>query len=283
MKEIEIFTTVYVSNIAAKIKLLLEKLDYVVSLYNRKLTDHDISRIDKENKILFLLCVQWLTSDLSVPLPKNKYIIYQLEQLDRADNIHLNNTYMEELYENALFIFDYSKINLNYYNNSVKDKVSFLFPPVVNFKLKPPNKIYDVLFYGSVSPRRNQLLVYLTKMGINLKVVNNVFGAELQDLIGQSKIVLNVRYSDSQILETCRINEIVMSPDTYIVSEIPASIEFYTSIYKNRIKFVEFNFNKIFKLINTILKIYYLKKIDLFDPNIIDNITLSSLRLLDTM
>jgi len=61
-----------------------------------------------------------------------------------------------------------------------------------------------------------------------------------------------------------------MCPDTYIICENAEFLHFFKSIYKTRIKFVEFNYHKIYKLIITILKIYYFKKIEKFDNNIID-------------
>ena len=237
-----------------------------------------------DNTVFFLFCPQWLTSNLSLPLPPKKYILYQLEQLDRTDNIHIINNYMENLYSDSLHIFDYSDINLQYYNSKYQNKISLLFPPVVNNKLQNDNiqKVYDVLFYGNISQRRNELLLFLNKNGINLKVVNKAFGNNLQELISQSKIVLNVRYSDSKILETCRLNEIIDNKSVYIISEYPENIKDFIDIYKNRILFIEYDKIKILKMIQIILNLYENKRPPVYDTTKIDEITLSNLQILNT-
>ena len=275
MKYIDIFTTKYVINIANMIKVLLEKMDYSVTLNIRNINIEDIQLVNEfEDRKMFILCIQWLVNK-DIILPKDKYIIYQLEQRDQSNDKHINNNFLETLYSNAYHIFDYSKLNLLFYKNQTN--VSYLLPPASIYKNSFPKK-YDLLFCGNINPRRNDLLVKIHNMGINLKVVTNVFGENLLKLISESKILLNIRYSDSKILETCRLHDAIMSSGTYIISEYPGSKYDDINIYEKRIHFTEFDHNKIIILIKTILNIYPLKKIHELDIHKINNITSQNLK-----
>jgi len=275
MKYIDIFTTKYVINIANMIKILLEKMDYSVTLNVRSINIEDIKIVNQsEDRKMFIFCIQWLVNK-DINLPKNKYIIYQLEQRDQSNDKHINNNFLEKLYSNAYHIFDYSKLNLLFYKNH--SNVSYLLPPASIYKDKLSKK-YDVLFCGNINQRRNDLLVKIHNMGINLKVVTNVFGENLLKLVSESKILLNIRYSDSKILETCRLHDAIMSKGTYIISEYPGTQYDDINIYEKRIHFTEFDHNKIILLIKTILNIYSLKKIDDFDIDKINNITYKNLK-----
>jgi hypothetical protein len=275
MKYIDIFTTKYVINIANMMKILLEKMDYSVTLNVRSINIEDIKIVNQsEDRKMFIFCIQWLVNK-DINLPKNKYIIYQLEQRDQSNDKHINNNFLEKLYSNAYHIFDYSKLNLLFYKNH--SNVSYLLPPASIYKDKLSKK-YDVLFCGNINQRRNDLLVKIHNMGINLKVVTNVFGENLLKLVSESKILLNIRYSDSKILEKCRLQDAIMSKGTYIISEYPGTKYDDINIYEKRIHFTEFDHNKIILLIKTILNIYSLKKIDDFDIDKINNITYKNLK-----
>jgi hypothetical protein len=250
-------------------------MDYSVTLNVRSINIEDIKIVNQsEDRKMFIFCIQWLVNK-DINLPKNKYIIYQLEQRDQSNDKHINNNFLEKLYSNAYHIFDYSKLNLLFYKNH--SNISYLLPPSSIYKDKLSKK-YDVLFCGNINQRRNDLLVKIHNMGINLKVVTNVFGENLLKLVSESKILLNIRYSDSKILETCRLHDAIMSKGTYIISEYPDTKYDDINIYEKRIHFTEFDHNKIILLIKTILNIYSLKKIDDFDIDKINNITYKNLK-----
>jgi len=115
-----------------------------------------------------------------------------------------------------------------------------LIPPVVEFpKSRLPfvivTKVCDVLFCGYINSRRESILNELTRAGYNVLHVTNVFGTSLTKLISQSRIFLNIHHSNSKSLETCRLNEAVMSTDTHIISERGNCEE----LYEGRVIFVE--------------------------------------------
>tara|TARA_Y100000816_G_C26108204_1_gene589892 strand:- start:9400 stop:10302 length:903 start_codon:yes stop_codon:yes gene_type:complete len=277
IKYLDIYCTPYVINIANALKELLFNLKINCNLFCRKITSEDIDRCRKNvNLFMFLFCPQWVYSSDSGILPINKYFFYQLEQFDKSNSPHIKNNFVIDLMQKSNHIFDYSKINLEYYTkhpfNLKLKNFSYLIPAIPTFNNNNTNKDIDVLFVGSLnSNRRQQILSIIKKNNINLVVPNNCFGDNLKTLISRSKIFLNIRYSDSKILETCRLHEALMCTNTFIVSEKPANdIEKeYINIYKNRIKFIHEITNdatEVIKIIKVILSIYDNNKTINFDP-----------------
>ena len=71
-KYIDIFTTKYVINIANMMKILLEKMDYSVTLNVRSINIEDIKIVNQsEDRKMFIFCIQWLVNK-DINLPKNK-------------------------------------------------------------------------------------------------------------------------------------------------------------------------------------------------------------------
>ena len=77
----------------------------------------------------------------------------------------------------------------------------------------------DVLFYGSPSPRRVELIDRLKGAGIDVTTIFGVYGAERDKLIARSKIVLNSHYDDTQIFEVVRVFYL-MANRKAVVSEV---------------------------------------------------------------
>ena len=246
-KRLDIFTTPYVVNIARELGSVLITMGVDAEVYTRDVTNSDISRCTKDKGLyMFLFCPQWVAGEhLHLdPLPPEKYYIYQLEQFDKSNSPHIMNEFVLSLMKRSKHIFDYSKVNLQYYKTfagTLDTKVSHLIPPAVQFTGKNINKDIDVLFVGCSSSRRAPILKYLTDNGIGVVHLINCFGDDLTNAISSSKIFLNIRYSDSKILETCRIHEALMSSDTCIVSEKPGhEIEDeMCSMYGDRVCFVD--------------------------------------------
>jgi hypothetical protein len=101
-------------------------------------------------------------------------------------------------------------------------------------------------------------------------------------IIKKSKIFLNIRFSNSVILETCRLHEALLLDDLYIISELPGSeIEAECiNIYKSKVHFINVisnNTNQLVQTIKIILSIYDNKRPSNFDPTIINTKIISSL------
>lgn len=71
-------------------------------------------------------------------------------------------------------------------------------------QLSAPNLDVDVLFYGSMNQRRREILDSLSARGLKVKELFGVYGAERDQWIARSKLVLNIHFFHSQIFEIVR-------------------------------------------------------------------------------
>lgn len=69
-----------------------------------------------------------------------------------------------------------------------------------------PVQDIDVLFYGSLNPRRAALLRALVDSGLNAVHLFNVYGAPRDAMIARAKIVLNLHHYDSNVFEIVRVS-----------------------------------------------------------------------------
>jgi hypothetical protein len=64
----------------------------------------------------------------------------------------------------------------------------------------------DVLFVGSMNPRRQLIIHRLRAAGLHVGAVFGVYGKERDLLIGRSKLLLNIHFYESKVLEIVRIS-----------------------------------------------------------------------------
>jgi len=258
IKIIDIFATCYIENIANALAKILKECGFFVNINIRSLINADIQKCNiYKDRFLFIFCPQILLQAKNgpvyptglLPLPPNKYFLYQLEQLDIYTNKHMN-TNLIQLIKCSKHTFDYSEVNLPYYPVELREKISYLIPPVVCEILteSPIEKINDILFCGYSNPRREKILNELKSAGYNVLHVTDVFGPALTKLIKQSKIFLNIHHDNSKSLETSRLNEAVMAKDIHIISEKGDG----DKLYAGRVIFVE-NVLDIISKVKTLL------------------------------
>ncbi|TWO81635.1 hypothetical protein CBW56_02685 [Denitratisoma oestradiolicum] len=87
-------------------------------------------------------------------------------------------------------------------------------------------KDIDVLFYGALNHHREAALNRIAGTGVRLGIYNQVFGRELDTLIARSRLVLNIHYYPTGLLETMRISYLLANgkavlSERSIRSEIP--------------------------------------------------------------
>lgn len=73
-------------------------------------------------------------------------------------------------------------------------------------RLSNSQKEIDVLFYGSITPSRLNVLNAIEASGLKLKKIFGLFGAERDYYIERSKIILNLHQHDSKIFEIVRVH-----------------------------------------------------------------------------
>ena len=136
-----------------------------------------------------------------------------------------------------LRIWDYSEANIETWNRlSPKYPVRFMpicYAPILTRIAKAETQDIDVLIYGVVGKRRLSafsMLGNLVNLGISTLFACGLYGDGRDELIGRSKIVLNINnVAYSKIFEIVRVSYLLanakavvadISPDTHIESDI---------------------------------------------------------------
>ena len=156
---------------------------------------------------------------LSYPhaLPKDS-VLYNLEQVDPGSS-HFSPAYLNLLQQHT--VWDYSPKNIEQLTLMGVPGAKLCeighMPALEQIPTDTPKDI-DVLFYGSLNPRRKRILAALQKHGVRLKVLLGVYGAERDAWIARSKIILNVHYYEAKVLEIVRLSYL-LSNRSFVVSE----------------------------------------------------------------
>lgn len=79
----------------------------------------------------------------------------------------------------------------------------------------------DVLFYGSITDRRQAILDQMVARGLSVVALFGVYGAERDAYISRAKVVLNMHNHVSQIFEVVRVHYL-LSNAVAVVSEVNA-------------------------------------------------------------
>lgn len=162
-----------------------------------------------------------------------KYIIYQFEQTDsfyyneqheKEYNYIFNDSYLNIL-RNAHQIWDYSLQNKSWLEKNMNLKNIIHVPicfshTLYKKKIQSQVKDIDILFFGSLNPKRKKILEKLQEYShINLVIRNNdCWEDDLDNLIGRSRIILNIHYYENAILEMHRLSYLLINK-CFIISE----------------------------------------------------------------
>lgn len=71
------------------------------------------------------------------------------------------------------------------------------------------NQDIDVLFYGTLCPRRQAVLSALDAAGLRVTHLFGVYGARRDDFIRRAKVCLNLHHYGAQVLEVVRLNHLL--------------------------------------------------------------------------
>lgn len=159
-----------------------------------------------EGAINLILAWHLLPEALETRLP-GQVILYNLEQLDDR-NAHLRERLAR--LSGTCEIWDYSRRNIEIlraagFTAPVQLVPIGMVPGLVRIP-KPEVQDIDVLFYGSVNPRRAVVLQTLEAAGLAVRAVFGVYGPERDALIARAKVVLNLHYYETSIFELVRVS-----------------------------------------------------------------------------
>ena len=146
-------------------------------------------------------------------------VFVNLEQLGRG-GAAVSPAYLKLLGNAA--VVDYDAANVEVYTAHVDDVplVSFAHAPYLEGDATPiEDRPIDILFFGSLNPRREQLIQQVESSGRSVTLLSGpVYGPERDELIKQAKVVLNCHFYDSARFEQARAFQ-CMSLGTPVVSE----------------------------------------------------------------
>lgn len=173
------------------------------------------------------------------PLPlAEDAILYNLEQVDPG-----SQWFRPELIDvfRRYRIWDYSKKNaaaLASLGVKVEQVVPVGYAQELSRIRFAEHRDIDVLFFGSMNPRRRLAIARLREAGLNVSAVFGVYGAERDALIARSKLLLNVHYYEAKVLEIVRISYLLANRCT-VLSEGGADPD-ETSLLNGGVAFTNF-------------------------------------------
>ena len=166
-----------------------------------------------------------LNDNLIEDIPENT-IIFNTEQIESITE-NWKKKILNLARKNIIF-WDYSQYNLDYLSKTINIKGK-LFQIGYQKELNRINhnidKNIDVLFYGSINTRRENIINKLKDRKINVKTLFGVYGKERDDLIAKSKLILNMHMYDSKIFEIVRVFYL-LSNSIPVISEVGSDTKF---------------------------------------------------------
>ena len=155
-------------------------------------------------------------------LDPRKTVIFNFEQL--ASNSDLAGAPYRQWLRDWL-VADYHSQNVEHLmqKNGAAQQVLELpvvpGPSVLYRPDLPQDPVFDVLFYGTLNPRRAQIVARLRAAGMTVEVVGGAYGAELTPAIRRARIVLHVHFYETGLFPVARVLQPV-AHGVPVVSEV---------------------------------------------------------------
>ncbi len=189
----------------------LRELSCIVEITNALPTDLD-------RKVIVLGANLFDESELS-KLPQGSIIL----NVENSSSSFVNASYIRLL--RKFIVWDYDRTN-------AETMASILARPVHYFKMfyaaelaripDAKTKDVDVLFFGSFNARRSAVLDDLRQRGLSVRAVFGVYGAELDELISRSKVVINIHFYPNGRLEMIRLFDLLANARTVVCEVNPS-------------------------------------------------------------
>lgn len=153
----------------------------------------------------------------SADLFRTPLIVYQLEQLNSPEFPF--NAHMEKILRGAAQVWDFSRKNIAFLNGL--GIAARYLPPGYHQKMAlipgAREKTLDVLFYGSIGPRRRKIIEELAQV-CRIQALFSVYGDERDNYIRQARIILNLHHWSGQLFEAVRVSYL-LNNSCFVLSE----------------------------------------------------------------
>jgi SAM-dependent methyltransferase len=159
-------------------------------------------------------------------------ILYNSEQID-AESAWLQGPYFPALTSRE--VWDYSAENVRRLGvlgaRSVRHVPVGYVPELA--RIAPAVEDIDVLFYGSINPRRQKVLEDLAARGLNVATLFGAYGEQRDQAVARAKVVLSVHFYEAKIFEIVRAAYLLTNtkavvaecgPDTLVEPELRDAI-----------------------------------------------------------
>jgi hypothetical protein len=184
-------------------------------------------------------------------VPQNA-ILVNMEQCS-VDSTWFTPQYLELLRTHTVWDYCYyNKRALKKKFNINGDVITYGYMKMYDVVPHAKEKDIDVLIYGSMHPRRISVIETLRNRGVNIVYrVDNLWAEERNQLLGRCKILLNIHFYASKILEMPRLS-LCLNNGVFVVTEDCGDMEDYMHLSDCMI------FCPHEKLVETVIE--YLKK-----------------------
>ena len=220
--------------------MIFYKLNFLNSLWDdleEMLKTHYVNEEDSDIVISLGTYLHESIDDIRLKFPGKKIIVYQLEQL--VENHWWTKEEIIDNIKNADEVWDYDLENIEILK---LNKIEAKFVPIkyTESLKKIKNKEFpdiDVLFYGTLTPRRYNIIFNMINRdyyygNINFVYLFNFDSSKLDDYISRSKIILNIHPHDCHRQEQVRIYYPLIN-DKCIISET-SSINYFGDLILER-------------------------------------------------
>lgn len=233
---------------------IIDLIRYILNKNNINCIIDNCIQLDDDHDI-------WLGIFNDGKTPK-KYIMLNTEPLNLE---HWNNI-LKKVIKNAIFIIDYSYGNENIYKSMNID--NYIILPIGYCELhenihnsceKSKEQDIDIMFYGSLTDRRKDILSNLTQFSkennINLVIRNNNLYDynEKSQLLSRTKIVITIASREPELLKTndmFRLSFLLSNKIFFITEKIGDTvveddifgkyIEYYKTIEELKLKIIQY-------------------------------------------
>lgn len=248
IKIIYIITSNYTILFAQKLREYLKFFKIRCVIYTNIYDSLILKAKNNENLYLLFIGTISLLNKNIIYLPPNKYIIYQIEQLNQ-NKFYYNkiNPTLKNLMLNSYALYDYSIVNLDYYPLEFKNKINIFLPyipinlEILETDLREHNikNSKNILFIGTLNTRRKNILnnlknyIFSQNLDYNLLIFEKLFNNDLKEILKTCSYVLNLHYYDNAILEVFRFEDVIPY-NVKILSEAPGnkSEDYLINIYQ---------------------------------------------------
>jgi len=154
-----------------------------------------------------------------IKIPKDS-IIYNLEQIFEGSP-WLTNDYINLLHHYQ--VWDYSTRNMEALTelgiqNARLCRVGYVPELTYIPKLPETEQDIDILFYGILNIRRTKILEQLENKSLNVASFSDVYGTRRDRLIARAKIVINIHFYESKVMEIVRLAHLLANKK-FVISE----------------------------------------------------------------